>query len=128
MRPSQSSTWSFAFAVRIADATRQRDDAVVGQHVAIERIEGRIVDVGREHALFQVVEHDHFHRAAEATEGALVQLTPDRGARPLRDKPAFKEAFEAVFGEPLELVTIRKSDTPVEAEAKVDKPPNGTVH
>ena len=35
----------FPFAIGIAHATRQRDDAVVRQDVAIERIERRIVDV-----------------------------------------------------------------------------------
>ena len=34
-----------AFAVGITDATGQRDDAVVRQHVAVERIERGVVDV-----------------------------------------------------------------------------------
>ena len=46
------------FAIRIADAARQGDDAVVREHVAIERIERGVVDVGRQHALAQVVEDD----------------------------------------------------------------------
>ncbi len=54
----------FPFAIRITDATRQCDDAVVREHVAIERVERGIVDVGREHALAQIVEHDHADRAA----------------------------------------------------------------
>ena len=48
--------FDLAFAIGIADATRQRDHAVVREHVAIKRIERRIVDVGREHALFQIVQ------------------------------------------------------------------------
>jgi hypothetical protein len=44
------------FAIGIADAARERDDPVVSEHVAIERIEPGVVDVGREHALFQIVE------------------------------------------------------------------------
>jgi hypothetical protein len=44
--------FDFAFSIGIADATREGDDAVVGEHVAIEEIERGIVDVGREQALF----------------------------------------------------------------------------
>jgi hypothetical protein len=36
----------FAFAIRVADATGQRDDAVVGEDIAIERVQGRVVDIG----------------------------------------------------------------------------------
>ena len=43
-------------------------DAVVGEHVAVERIERRVVDVGREHALAQIVEdHDAARRRAGGT-------------------------------------------------------------
>ena len=69
------------------DATRQRDDAVVRQHVAIERIERRVVDVGREHALAQIVEDDDRDGATEATKGPLVQLRPDLRARLPREQP-----------------------------------------
>ena len=66
-----------ALAIGIADAAGQRDDAVVREHVAVERIERRVVDVGREDALAQIVEHDDARRAAEPAKGALVQLRPD---------------------------------------------------
>ena len=49
----------FAFAIWILDAARHGDGAVVGEHIAIERVERRIVDVGDEHALAQIVEHDN---------------------------------------------------------------------
>jgi hypothetical protein len=77
----------FAFAIGIADAARQGHDAVVGEHVAIQRIEDRIVDVRRQHALFEVIEDDHLHRAAKPTEGAFVQLTPDLRTRPPCQQP-----------------------------------------
>ena len=48
--------FDFPFAIGIADAARQRDDAVMREHVAIERIDRGIVDVRREHAFAQVVE------------------------------------------------------------------------
>ena len=73
--------FDFAFPIGIADATRHRDDAVVREHVAIERIERRVVDVGREHALFEVVEDDDGRGAAQTTKGPLVQLAPDLRAR-----------------------------------------------
>src|SRR6266850_7316474 len=66
-----------ALAIRVAHAAGQCRDAVVGEHVAIERVERRIVDVGVEHALAQVVDHRHARRAAQAAESHLVQLRPD---------------------------------------------------
>ena len=66
-----------ALAVGVAHATGQRDYAVVGEHVAVQRIESRVVDVGRDDALAEIVEHDDAWDAAELAEGALVQLRPD---------------------------------------------------
>ena len=45
-----------ALPIRVPDAARQGDDAVVGEHVAVERIELGVVDVGGEDALLQVIE------------------------------------------------------------------------
>ncbi len=63
-----------AFAIGIAHATRDRRDAVVREHVAIERVERGVVDVWLQHALAQVVEHDDAWRATKAAEGFFVQL------------------------------------------------------
>jgi hypothetical protein len=65
-----------AFAVGVAHATGQRDGTVVGEHIAVQRIERRGVDVGRDDALAQIVEHDDARDAAELAERALVQLRP----------------------------------------------------
>jgi len=67
--------------IGIADATRQRDDAVERQYVAVERIEGGVVGVRHEHALAQIVEDDDLHGAAEAAEALLVQFAPAAGVR-----------------------------------------------
>ena len=85
--------FDFAFAIRIADAARQGDDAVMREHVAIERIQGGVVDVGREHAFVQIVEDDHTDRAAQSTKRALVELGPRLRTRP-QDEQA--DRFAAV--------------------------------
>ncbi len=56
--------FDFAFAVGILNPARHGDRAVVRQHVAIKRIESGIVNVGDEHALAQIVEHDDASSAA----------------------------------------------------------------
>jgi hypothetical protein len=65
----------------MADAARQRAGAVVREHVAVERIERRVVDVRREDALFEIVEDDDLDRAAEPAKRLLVELGPDPAAR-----------------------------------------------
>ena len=55
----------------------QRDHAVVLQHLGVQRVELRIVDVGFEDAFFEVVESDRVRRAAELRERLFVQLAPD---------------------------------------------------
>ena len=66
-----------ALSVGVADAARQGDDAVVSQHVAVERIERRVVDVRGEHALLEVVEDDDPYGAAQPPKRPLVELGPD---------------------------------------------------
>ena len=77
----------FAFAIRIAHATRQRDHVVVREHIAVERIDGRVIHVGLQHAFAQIVEHDHADRAAEAPKRLFVQFGPDLTAGPPREQP-----------------------------------------
>ena len=68
--------FDLALAIGVADATRKRDDAVVGEHVPIERIERGIVEVRGEDAFLQIIEDDHAHRTAKAPKRALVELGP----------------------------------------------------
>ena len=75
------------FAIGIADAARERDDAVVREHVAIERIERGVVDVGREDALFQIVEDDDADGAARAGE-TRARAAPPRSARSIATRAA----------------------------------------
>ncbi len=79
--------FDLALAIGIADATRQADHAVVREHIAIQRIERRLVDVGREHALFEIIEDDRPRRAPEAPKRALVELRPRLRARLPRQQP-----------------------------------------
>ena len=67
--------------------TAGRDDAVVGQHVAVERIERGVVDVRGEDALLEVVQDDDAYGAAQPAERPLVQLGPDLRARPGDQQP-----------------------------------------
>ena len=71
----------------MADAARQGDDAVVGEHVAVERIQRRVVDVRGEDAFLEVVEDDDAYGAPQATERPLVQLGPDLGAGTVNQQP-----------------------------------------
>jgi hypothetical protein len=65
------------FPVRISHAARQSDRAVMLQHIAIQRVDLGIVDVRRQHALAQIVEHHHPRGSAQSAKSRLVQLSPD---------------------------------------------------
>jgi hypothetical protein len=79
--------FDLALAIRITDATRQADEPIVREHVAIERIERRLVNVRREDALFQIVEDDDPGRATQPSKRALMQLRPRLRARGPRQQP-----------------------------------------
>ena len=56
--------FDFAFAIRVLHSAWKRGDAVVLQHVTVQRIERGLVNIGREHALAQRLTHfDLAHKA-----------------------------------------------------------------
>src|SRR5215469_1674663 len=69
----------FSFAVGILDPARQGHRSVVAEYIAIERIQGGLVDIRDQHTFFQVVQYDDARTTAESTERFLVQLGPDAG-------------------------------------------------
>ena len=79
--------FDFAFAIGILNAAGHGHRAVVREHIPIERIECGIVDVGDEHALAQIVEHDDAGSATQPAKGAFVQLGPDARAGAKRQQP-----------------------------------------
>lgn len=64
-----------SLAVRVADPARNRHRVVVREHVAVQRIERRVVHIGRDHTLSKIVEHDDAARRRAAG-------MPARAARP----------------------------------------------
>src|SRR5260221_13398491 len=66
-----------AFSIWMPDATRQRDDVVVLEHIAVQGVERGIVDVGREYTFAQIIEHDHASTSAQTAKSLLMQFSPD---------------------------------------------------
>ena len=113
--------FDLAFAIRIADAARKRDDAVVREHIAIERIQRGIVDVRGQDTLFQIVEDDHTDRATQPTKRALMQLRPNLGARSPHEQPdRFARAAQSQDKEPRAAVLARATITHHRTFAVVD--------
>jgi len=73
------SGFDFSFVIGIFDSARQGHSSVVGEYVAIERIQGGRVNIGDQHTFFQVIEYDDAGTTAESTKGFLVELGPDAG-------------------------------------------------
>jgi hypothetical protein len=59
----------------------------MGEHIAIERIQAGIMDIGREYTFFKVVEHHDPGDAAQPAESLLVQFGPDARAGLEAEKP-----------------------------------------
>ena len=66
----------FSFPIRMPDPAGQRHSAIVPEHVAVERVERGIVDVGRENAFAQIIEDNHASDTTQPAKGLLVQFGP----------------------------------------------------
>jgi hypothetical protein len=75
----------------------------VSEHVAVQRIQRGVVDVGGEHAFGQVVEHHDASDPAEPAESTLVQFDPDAriGQAKKGLSPCAPLTFRRIFDEPL---------------------------
>ena len=71
----------FAFSIGVLNSARHGHGAVVGEHVAVEGIKRGVIDVGDQHALAQVVEHDESNHPAQPAKGLLMQFRPGARAR-----------------------------------------------
>src|SRR5579885_1884217 len=67
----------FAFPIRVLHSARKGCDTVVLQHVTVQRIERGLINVWREHALAQIIEHHHASGPASPAKRLLMQLGPD---------------------------------------------------
>ena len=113
--------FDFAFAIRIAHAIWEADDPIVREHVAIDGIERRVVDVRREHAFFEIVEDDEARRAAQPAKRPLVELGPRLRARvPDEQAHRFARVAERQDEEPRASVLGRLRMTDHRAVAVVD--------
>ena len=94
---------------------------IVREHVAIDGIERRVVDVRREHAFFEIVEDDEARRAAQPAKRPLVELGPRLRARvPDEQAHRFARVAERQDEEPRASVLGRLRMTDHRAVAVVD--------
>src|SRR5581483_190317 len=63
-------------SIGIIDTARQRNGTVMSEYVAIEWIDSGIVDVGRDHAFTEVVQHNGSDAATQSAEGFLMEFRP----------------------------------------------------
>jgi hypothetical protein len=68
--------FDFTFAIRVLHPAWQSYHAIVLEHVTLERIERWFVDIGREHAFAQIIEHHRASDSAQPAKRLLMQLGP----------------------------------------------------
>ena len=65
-------SFHFSLAIRIGDPAGQRDDVVVPEHVAVQRVERGVIYVGSENSFAQIIEDNHASDTTQPTKGFLV--------------------------------------------------------
>ncbi len=65
--------FDFALTLRISHRAWESDRATVLEQIAIQRIESGIVEVAREHAFAQVIEHHYASCPTQPAKRLLVQ-------------------------------------------------------
>src|SRR5947199_297840 len=66
-----------AMSGRSSDAARESDHAVMLQYIGIERVDLRIINIRRQHALAQIIQ-DHYARgSAQSAKSPLMQFGPN---------------------------------------------------
>ena len=80
-------TLHFPLSIRMPDATRQGHGAVMLKHIAVQRVERGVVDVGGEHALAQIIQHNNAGAATQPAESLLMQFGPNLRAGPEHQQP-----------------------------------------
>jgi hypothetical protein len=73
------------FAVGVSDPGGIGNDTVMRQHGGIGAIEFRLVKIGLDHALLEIVENDVLDAATKVTECLLMKARPDLAAGPPND-------------------------------------------
>ena len=68
--------FDLSLAIRMSNTAGHGHDAIVGQHVAIERIKYRIVYVCLQHPLLEIVQDDEAWSATQAAKTVLVKPSP----------------------------------------------------
>src|SRR5271163_3979091 len=68
---------NFAFAIRVLHSAWKRCGAVVLQHVTVKGIERGFVNVGREHAFAEIIEHHYASDSTQSAKSFLMQFGPD---------------------------------------------------
>jgi hypothetical protein len=89
------------FPVRMPDAAGQGRRSIMLEHVTIKRVQRRIVNIGSDDSLPQIVEHHDFGDPAQPAKSFLVQLGPDLRTGAEHEQPnRFTAVTECQYEQP----------------------------